>query len=733
MAEETTRTTISNGTIVKSPATTSATATGDTANGGRATGDPANGASTIRTSKRLNGGAAEAIVIPEGSRLLKELETDLIPDFEATRERRAKAKVESSGRKWDTIIEDVHPNDKKIDVEGAKDTQHDAGKAVSGGGNEVKKRKAASQIVHDSTVPPRPTKATRRGGVSGEKKGKNSTPAGETAGNEGGEGTAPPEDDDPGEGPSNIAQVPHQLPPRNADEKFLRDCIAEYQTANPRKNSTRRTHIDNVLPLLRRVRQPSDDRTQRFANIPPEEDPSRPDCYLLDAGEARRLLESTVEVNAPVLVPNGARDDLFGSMATPVEQVLRIWLLDEKEKSQVTQSGRKDDEDDKGDVSLPQLRAHFLTPSADSRVHPWNLPDINNPRLEQCKPHFVQSLNCNLVRDVLRRSLDPLAHEVCPEICKYAYKDRLGCSKKAHKLTHREHHKLREESDLWLGTMMLADPGAITTSHVDAFGMGTWISCHQGLIGLVWRSHPTDAELRTHISDPTGAKSVLMGTSIYKVLRPGEAVYMPPGTIHTVFRKPSGNPTLAFAGHMLRRSAMAQWLHTFNEQALRRADTWDQNGTAHEHIVPVLVRAARDVLGHEDQADLFGGIENWNRANRLLRTVNQTGRRLQTIAFKDPVISRETSPVTEEFAPTKGKARHEPGAAEGSVEEDQPDKEGRPEDEGEEIIIERVAGEEVTEVAEPAAGSKKAGKRPLRPIASTSTAATKKRGKGAEK
>lgn len=582
------------------------------------------------------------------SKIGKELASNLVLNAEALKKRREKKFA--FGDKWAyERLDPEHVNDASAVEE--DDNNIDSGGArpqnqlqdTTDGRKRGRKRKA-SRRDQGLAGPSRGAKAPRTKKTTENEQQNDIPPGDELADNGAGNETTPPGDDDGGEdnlASNGQAPAPEQPPPRNADEKFLRDCTQQLRSQKPIRWSMREIHVRNALAVLKVARQPSEDRIQFFANIPAEEHSDKPDLYLLDASEAKRLLESDLEVQAPVFVPNGAREGLFtGGVARPIEQFLRTWLLDENEQVNVANSARELCVE-----TVARLRKHFLEAERES-FHPWNVPDIPNPRPESCLPHFVQSINCNLLRDVVRRALDATVDEICPEICPNAHGDRLGCSNDGHKLTRKEYHRLMECWEHWQGTAMLADPGAITTSHWDSWGMGTWISCHEGQIGIVWRSHPSEQEVNYYLWDR--AKAHTMGISIYKVLRPGDAVYMPPGTIHTVFRRPCGNQTLGFAGHVVRRSCLAEWIRVFDRETANVENNWHvMKGSDHEHIVPPMARAIRAILGErgsETRSDSFGRRPNLQTGENQLRALEGRGERLQRLAFISPAVSREPSP-----------------------------------------------------------------------------------------
>ena len=174
---------------------------------------------------------------------------------------------------------------------------------------------------------------------------------------------------------------------------------------------------------------------------------------------------------------------------------------------------------------------------------------------DKCIPTFVQSTNCNLLRDILRFALDATDEDICTANCTNPkLKNETSCQERMFSLS--EFALLHDASKYWQGTIMIADAGALTFCHWDKFALGTWISCHEGEIGLGWLSHPSKAE---HIAWQDDNKT-LVGNWLFKVLRPGDAVYMPPGTVHMAFRRPLGQQTLGFAGHVLRRLEICPWL-----------------------------------------------------------------------------------------------------------------------------------------------------------------------------
>jgi hypothetical protein len=112
---------------------------------------------------------------------------------------------------------------------------------------------------------------------------------------------------------------------------------------------------------------------------------------------------------------------------------------------------------------------------------------------------------------------------------------------------------------------LLAESGALTEPHQDSHGYSTYITVNQGNIGFGWLSFPTDEERAAWNKDQT--ESVAGDRFRYVVMKPGQTVFFPAGTVHFVFRLPAaGGHTLAFGGHVLRCSNIVHWIKTLLEE-----------------------------------------------------------------------------------------------------------------------------------------------------------------------
>jgi hypothetical protein len=101
------------------------------------------------------------------------------------------------------------------------------------------------------------------------------------------------------------------------------------------------------------------------------------------------------------------------------------------------------------------------------------------------------------------------------------------------------------------------------------------------------------------------------------VLKPGQSVYFPPGTIHFVFRVRS-RQTLALGGHVLQWSGIARWMQVLLAQIRNPGITnEDMKSTAPNYVrvVAKLVSAKVEEGGVEELggeaavADFFASVK----------------------------------------------------------------------------------------------------------------------------
>jgi hypothetical protein len=110
--------------------------------------------------------------------------------------------------------------------------------------------------------------------------------------------------------------------------------------------------------------------------------------------------------------------------------------------------------------------------------------------------------------------------------------------------------------------MLLSEGGNNTASHVDDFAPVIFFTCHRGPVGIGWIPLTWQDRLKWE-HDPTSVKR----QARYLVLHPGQTVYMPPGTIHYVFRK-HGVPILITGGEVLTWAGLRRWPCLLKHQEL---------------------------------------------------------------------------------------------------------------------------------------------------------------------
>ncbi|KAF5238846.1 hypothetical protein FANTH_10174 [Fusarium anthophilum] len=150
--------------------------------------------------------------------------------------------------------------------------------------------------------------------------------------------------------------------------------------------------------------------------------------------------------------------------------------------------------------------------------------------------------------------------------------------------------------------ILLSEGGNHTASHVDDFAPGIFFTCHQGPVGIGWIPLSWHDRLKWE-QDPLRFK----GQARYLVLHPGQTVYMPPGTIHYVFRKLS-DPTLITGGEVLTWAGLRRWLCLLKHQELSETEPEVSTDRAGNWVACLieLVKQRREV---QDWDNIPGGRE----------------------------------------------------------------------------------------------------------------------------
>lgn len=131
-----------------------------------------------------------------------------------------------------------------------------------------------------------------------------------------------------------------------------------------------------------------------------------------------------------------------------------------------------------------------------------------------------------------------------------------------------------------------------------------------GILCLIWHRRSPFVRIRNlKIAITSTAFLHIPGDRFrYVVVKPGQTVYFPAGTVHFVFRLPSAGPTLAFGGHVLRCSNIVHWVKTLlEEQANPQVTNEDLTTSAPGYLdrVEKFVKQAKA----NGSVDKWGGTE----------------------------------------------------------------------------------------------------------------------------
>lgn len=332
--------------------------------------------------------------------------------------------------------------------------------------------------------------------------------------------------------------------------------------------------------------------------------PKAGDAHSPESVEAaRRLLASDEPIHLPVFVGDAANWSMIerDSDRRPIEQLFDF-LHDPDEVNECNDETTPEDSERKM-LSITEIKSLFVDQHRRAPRYPHNFPDIVNPMLDNGMPRFLQNAKCTLLHDIMRRQLDCEPRDFCT--CDDDEgEESAHCD---HHIKREEFHELHNSWQYWPGTVMLAEPGSITYPHWDKYATSTWISCLEGEIAFGWQSKPKGKALASWLEDLGEPR----GRWCFRVLRPGEVVYMPPGTVHLVFRRPGGGQTMGFAGQMLRRADTLDWLK-FAKIEVAHADAVEN--APYEFVLPPLVNG---FLGLVNAAAREGDFEKFGGKQRI--------------------------------------------------------------------------------------------------------------------
>ena len=226
------------------------------------------------------------------------------------------------------------------------------------------------------------------------------------------------------------------------------------------------------------------------------------------------------------------------------------------------------------EISIGELKDRVFKRDGKKTSIPWNCLELATHVEDGLRPSFLNNEDCRLLTklklpssndNVSRRSYDPGWKEV----------------------------------EKWA---LLSQGGGLTEPHQDSHGYSTYITVNQGIMGFGWLANPTPEERAAWNASP---QNFTGGKWRYLVLRPGQTVYFPGGTLHFVFRLPAAGDTLAFGGHVLRCSQIVHWVKTLLDEKATKSEVTNEELTV--SAPAYLERVEKFVL----QALKTGQEEKW--------------------------------------------------------------------------------------------------------------------------
>lgn len=272
------------------------------------------------------------------------------------------------------------------------------------------------------------------------------------------------------------------------------------------------------------------------------------DIGFLSGNEASTVLESTTD-RLPI-VTTGQQQFRWSPKERPIAQLFKR-MEDLSRQVSVQIPSHNFDLPSYETKSLNEIKERFL--KGEVSRDPWNILDLRSPLPPSILPGFLTGENCQL----LPRIRDSLLEGHTAE--------RIKAS--------------REEWNEWtelLEWVLMSEGGHNTAPHMDSHGWSTWITIQEGNFGFGWLSRPTEKEQEDWMKDPLAYTG---GNWRFVILKPGQTVFFPSGTVHFVFRLHTAQ-TLALGGHLLQWTALERWVQVILWQLKNPNITNEDLGTA---------------------------------------------------------------------------------------------------------------------------------------------------------
>ncbi|KAH6697080.1 hypothetical protein F5X68DRAFT_238421 [Plectosphaerella plurivora] len=340
-----------------------------------------------------------------------------------------------------------------------------------------------------------------------------------------------------------------------ADQEYLSEIILELQEKLAEAPNSRGYHTARtLLPILLRCTHPNTDAKNGIV-----------DLLALDGHEAKAFLDSKTP-DVP-MVSEGQQHFQWRNPQRPTEEFFD-WIEDHERVVSVQIPSAPVDMCSFEPRTIRQVRKRFL--AALDTDDPWNVLDLDNP-VPSTLPDILTGWNCQLLARV---------------------RDMVLNGQSAERTKAR-----RDDWDEWTSVehwALMSEGGHCTAPHMDSHGLATWITVQEGLFGFVWMSRPTSLQREEWMRDPdTSARDQQWR---FLILKPGQTIFFPSGTIHGVFRTRS-SATLALGGHVLQWSGISSWIDIISKEVEFPNSTNEDVGDAWkwvpviEHLVRTRVNA----------------------------------------------------------------------------------------------------------------------------------------------
>lgn len=386
----------------------------------------------------------------------------------------------------------------------------------------------------------------------------------------------------------------------NEDELFLRE--AESQLKKVKTDDAER-----IRPYLALLRQPTEQ-----------------EAHTLSKAAARKLLAGDIVIDRPIFVRDAADASRILDLdddRRPIDQLFS-WLTNNDEDIEYSVPGKTPAP---GTIKTATIRKRFEAHKGLVVDEPHNLTDVVNPFPVVIAPKFTQTLAGNLLSEVMRYLLDSSTPGLCQDKCSGRSKRTPHMCCKKHFLTVTEFTELQSGWRQWQGAFLLAEAGALTQPHYDKWGFATSLVCLEGEIGWCWLANATNEERKDIMANSDDTRD--SDRWLYKVLKEGDVMYMPPGTPHLVFRLPKGNQTLAAGSHMVRRCDVGQWVSLLELEVRRAKAAFKKGNKLDEFEVAVwrgLCVGIKHILKHGTESDAsYGGKQALDKVRATLKSIKK--------------------------------------------------------------------------------------------------------------